>query len=471
MARHAILRTTYAAGAPVQVVHASQPLDFAEIDATGTAEQDLHARLRDEAHRPFDLERGPVFRVRVFRTGAAPALLVTFHHIAYDLWSMATFLSELGALYRAAAGDGPPLPPAETQYVDFVRWQAERVSAGGDRLWEYWRTVLSGTLPVLALPTDRPRPPVQSFDGAIVTAALPPDLAADVRALARAEGVTLFAVLLAAFQLLLHRASGQTDILVGTPLAGRSRAEFERLIGYLLNALPLRADFAGDPSFRAVLHAARDQVRGALDHQDYPVELLVERMKPARSAAHPPVFQTMFVLNQPHHVQGGVDLEARADLRIRRIPLDLHIAQFDLSLEVVDLPDGLTCNWEYATGLFDVETVARWARQFGALLAAIVEAPGARVSEVIARAGEPRSASEQTVAAMFREILGVERVTVEDSFLAAGGDADTATRLAGRLSALTGRPFSMAQIFAAPTVGSLAVLLEEALFAEFGDGD
>jgi DNA-binding FadR family transcriptional regulator len=470
MARHAILRTTYSASAPVQVVHASQALDFAEIDATGTAAPDLHARLRDEAHRPFDLEHGPVFRVRVFRTDAAPALLVTFHHIAYDLWSMATFLSELDALYRAASGDAPALAPAETQYVDFVRWQGERLSADGDALWAYWHSVLSGSLPVLALPADRPRPAVQSFSGAIFTAPLPPELAANLRALARAERATLFVVLLAAFQLLLHRASGQTDILVGTPMAGRSRAEFERLIGYLLNALPLRADFSGDPPFRAVLHAARDQVRGALEHQDYPVELLVERLKPARSAAHPPLFQTMFVLNQPHHVQGGVDLQARADLRIQRIPLDLLIAQFDLSLEVVDLPDGLTCHWEYATDLFEVETVARWARQFGALLAAVVEAPGARASELIARAAEPRTASEQTVAQMFREILDMDRVTLDDNVLA-GGDADTATRLAGRLSTLTGREVSIAQVLAAPTVAGLAALLEEMLFAEFDDSD
>ncbi|HET7695309.1 MAG TPA: condensation domain-containing protein [Vicinamibacterales bacterium] len=474
-ARHAILRTTYSAAAPVQVVHAGRPLDFAEVDARESAAADLDERLRAEAQRPFDLEHGPVFRVRVFTTADAPVLLVTFHHIAYDLWSMATFLAELGALYRAAATGAGPLPPPETQYVDFVRWQHERLAADGERLWTYWRGVLSGALPVLELPADHPRPPVQSFHGAVLSRGIPADLAARLRELARAEGVTLFVVLLAAYQLFLHRASGQPDVLVGTPMAGRSRAEFEQLIGYMLNSLPLRADFAADPPFRTVLRGARDQVRGALEHQDYPVELLVERLRPARSANQAPLFQTMFVLNQPHHVQGGIDLTAGAasahDLRLRRLDLDLRIAQFDVSLEVVDLAEGLTCNWEYATDLFDEARVATWARQLEGVLAAIVEAPGDRTSELLARAAAPRTPSEEAVAEIFREMFGRERVTLDDSFLTAGGDADTARRIAGRLSSLTGVTVPLAAVFDAPTVAGLASLLEDALLGALGDGD
>src|SRR5438034_496958 len=299
MARHAILRTKYATAVPTQHVHARMSLDFEERDVTDWSEARLHAHLLEQAQCPFDLHRGPVWRVRLLRNAAGgDVLLLVFHHIAYDLWSMMTLLTELTSLYASAkAGTVVALPPVRYQYFDFAHWQSEMLAAEGERLWVYWQDQLAGELPILRLPTDFDRPPVQSYAGATHRHPLPPRLVDALSGLARAEETTLFTVLLAGFQLLLHRHSGQDDVVVGSPVVGRSRAEFEHVLGYFLNALPLRASFSGNPTFRAFLHGARDCVRGALEHRDYPVELLVERLKPPRSAARPVLFQTMFVLN------------------------------------------------------------------------------------------------------------------------------------------------------------------------------
>lgn len=481
IARHAILRTTYSATQPVQVVHPRQDLDFEEVEASGWDDTELWARVAEEAERPFDLCQGPVLRVRLFaRDAAAPVLLATFHHIAYDLWSMMTFLNELGALYAAARAGAPaPLPPLQAQYTDFVRWQSEMLASDGERLWAYWREQLSGALPVLQLPADFPRPPVPSYLGATHTRAVPPALAQQLQTLARAEGATLFTLLVTAFQIFLHGEAGQDDILVGTPMAGRSRPEFEQLLGYFLNSVPLRANFSADPDFRAALRASGQVVRGALEHQDFPVELLVERLKPARSADRPPLFQTMFVLNRPHRIDAPPEpSEDGAELRLNRVPLDLQISQFDLSLEIDQLPDVLRARWEYNTDLFCEPTVASWAARFEDLLQAIVADPARRVSTLLSSVpvattgllhpdtGRPPTAAEEAVSGIFREVFEVDEVAIHDSFFDLGGDSAGAARLAARLSALAGVQVPVTTIFERPTIEALAGRLEELLLEQ-----
>jgi acyl carrier protein len=393
-----------------------------------------------------------------------------------------TFLTELASLYRSATGGaGAALPPVEYQYVDFARWQTAMLASDGERLWAYWKECLAGDLPVLQLPSDRPRPPSQSFEGATHRREVPQRIADGLAALGRAEETTLFTVLLAAFQVLLHRLTGQRDILVGSPIAGRSRVEFEHVLGYFLNALPLRADFSGDPDFRCLLRQARGTVRGALAHQDFPVELLAERLKPARSAGHAALFQAMFVLNRLHRLErrptSAIGAGQAGELMLERIPVDLNVSQFDLSLEIDDVDDRLATRWEYSTDLFRETTIAGWARQFEELLDMIVENPDRRVSELPSIADSdggararrytaPRTAAEEVVVGAFREVLDHERVSVCDSFFELGGDSFKAVRVISQLNALAGVDLGLAALFEAPTAERLAARLEETLLEQ-----
>ena len=471
VARHTILRTTYSIREPVQRVHDSQEIDFREVDAAAWPDERVQAELIQEVHWPFDLQRGPVLRVRVFRRGPREhLLLVTFHHIAYDLWSMATFLNDLVAFYAAAkAGTPPGLPELRYQYSDFVRWQADMLARDGERLWRYWRERLAGDLPVLTLPTDRPRPPMQTFRGATYSRPLPPDLVSAAHALARAEDTTLFTVLLAAFQVLLHQCSGQQDFLVGSPILGRSRPEFENLIGYFLNTLPLRADLSGTPQFRTFLRATHAGVRGALEHQDYPIELLVERLKPVRRANQPPLFQTMFVLNRARALETPAD---ESGLAFETVPLVAESSQFDLSLEVDQGDETLTTRWEYNTDLFEEETIAGWARQFEEILGRAGADPGRRIWELTASraAGpfvEPETIIEQMVAGVFQEVLGAERVGLHDDFFDLGGTSLQAARIASGVNELVGTDVTdLRALFEAPTVQRLARSVEDRLLRD-----
>ena len=375
VARHAILRTTYSNREPVQHVHAAQEIDFAVVDAAGWPEERLQEAVYDEIHRPFDLQRGPVMRVRLYEQGEwGDLLVVTFHHIAYDLWSITTFVDELLSLYASAKrGEPSPLPPPACQYTDFIRWQSEMLAADGEQLWQYWRERLSGALPVLALPTDRPRPPVQTYAGATFSQDVPTDTVAAVEELARREQTTLFPVLLAAYQVFLSRVSGQRDLTVGSPMFGRSRPEFEPVIGYFLNTLPLRGAVDPADSFSALVRETHRVVRGALEHQDYPLELMAERLRPARSANRPALFQTMFVLNRPRRVEPAS--HAGCDLSLELLPLERDCAQFDVSLEIDQIDGGLSARWEYNTDLFDEGTIERWAAEFQQLLREVAVRP------------------------------------------------------------------------------------------------
>jgi amino acid adenylation domain-containing protein len=402
VARHEALRTSFPAreGRPVQRVRRRLAVPLGVVDLSGlgaAAAAAARGPLATAAgRRSFDLARGPLLRACLLRLGGADhALLATLHHIAADGWSLGILLRELAALYRAAvAGEAAALPPLPVQYADFAVWQ-RRWLAGEVRevQLEFWRRRLAGT-PPLDLPLDRPRPPLQTLAGATLAFALPPEVAAGLHALARRSGATLFIVLLAGFDALLHRHSGQRDLAVGTPVAGRSRPEVEGLIGFFVNTLVLRADLGGDPAFGELVARVRETALAAYAHQDLPFEQLVEELAPERDLARTPLFAAMLALQQLP--ASGVDL---GELAIEPLPVETATARFDLLLSMVEQSmEGagvLGGSLEYATDLFDATTADRLLRHFATLLAGAVAAPERRLSELpLMAAAEARQLAE-----------------------------------------------------------------------------
>ena len=393
--RHPSLRTTFPgrSGRPVQQVHEHLKVLFEEVNGSTWSEDELKARLLEEAYRPFDLERGPLLRVSLVKRSAREhILLLVVHHIVIDFWSLAVLLNELGVLYPAeSAGVKAYLPPLDVQYTDYVRWQAEMLaSAEGERLWAYWQRQLAGQLPVLDLPTDRPRPPLQTYRGASHDFNLKDELSWRLKAFAKDNGTTLYMVLLSVFQLVLSYHAGQEDILVGSPMVGRNRAEFEGIVGLFTNPVILRANLSGNPTFLAFLGQVRQTVLAALEHQDYPTVLLVERLRPPRDLSRPPLCQVMFVLDKPHRIaQQGAPAFVAAETGLRMnpgglvlesFPLERRAATLDLVLLIIETPEALSASMRYNTDLFDPATIARISGHFETLLRHVVEQSATRLS-------------------------------------------------------------------------------------------
>jgi amino acid adenylation domain-containing protein/non-ribosomal peptide synthase protein (TIGR01720 family) len=392
--RHEALRTTFAAshGRPFQRVHENFELGFRQEDARRWSEAQLDERLSEEAERPFDLERGPLLRVNLFtRSGDEHVLLLSAHHIIVDFWSLALLMHELGLLYQAEkSGAHVVLPALRSSYSDFVRWQEEMLSSEeGERHRAYWRSRLSGELPVLNLPTDRPRPPAQTFRGASEPFRLSAELTRRLKAISREQGVTLYVTLLAAFQAFLQRYTGQEELQVGSVTAGRAKAEFAPLVGYFVNPLVLRATVSDAATFETFLAQVRRSVLEAFEHQDYPFPLLAERLEAARDPSRSPLFQVMFSM-QKAQTPGGEDLslfalgEAGArmnlgGLELESLPLRRRVAQFDLTLMMAEAGEELAATFEYNTDLFDSATVSQMARSFQTLLEAAVANPSERI--------------------------------------------------------------------------------------------
>uniref|UniRef100_UPI00389A2598 amino acid adenylation domain-containing protein n=1 Tax=Mycobacterium sp. HUMS_1102779 TaxID=3383487 RepID=UPI00389A2598 len=387
--RHAVLRTTYAErdGQPVQLVHPQWPVRIARHQL-GADESELIEWIRRETDRPFDLYTGPVMRVTLLeRTPEDHVLLLALHHIAVDFWSIDVILDELGLLYAAEHGAAPPPPPAES-FVDYADQQTRALAgAEGEELWAYWREQLAGDPPVLQLPTDRPRPAVQTYPGAVHRFTLDETMTSGLKQLGRSVGATPYMTLLAAYAVLLHRYSGQDDLIIGSPFACRDRAALEDLVGYLTNPLALRADLHDDPTFTVLLGRIKDTVQGALEHQDYPFPLLVERLAPVRDAGRTPLFQVAFTWEQtrrfsdePGAAHGGLQLKT------------LHIAQggapFDVMTEIGERGGKLSGLMQYNTDLFDATTMERMAGHFATLLGGIVADPGRPVSQLPLLTGE-----------------------------------------------------------------------------------
>jgi natural product biosynthesis luciferase-like monooxygenase protein len=396
--RHPALRTTYLTrdGSPVQLVHEFKEVCFEVMDASGWSREALDGRLVEEAQRPFNLETGPLFRVTLLtREPQQHVLLLTAHHIAIDLWSLVLLMNEL-RLMRPAMDESATveLPtPDGLKYTEYVRWQDEMLNGPqGERLWSYWHERLGGDLPLLKLPTDRARPPVQTYRGASYTFRLDQELTEHLQATAKAERATLYMILLAAFQVLLYRYTEQEEILVGSLASGRSRAEFKSIVGYFVNPLVMRADLKGNPSFREFLGQTRLTVLAALKRQDYPFPLLIERLQPSRDASRSPLFQVMFLLQRLHRLEDHNvpmfvigEAGARMELvghEVESFALQERIAQFELELIMVEAEGALSGVLRYNTDLFEAATVERLAVHFQNLLKSVIDNPEHRVADL-----------------------------------------------------------------------------------------
>ncbi len=384
--RHEALRTTFAEAhdAPVQVIAPFAGFFLPVEDLSGLDEADRETALRlragEEARRAFDLSAGPLFRTALLRLGAEDrVLLLSMHHIVSDGWSMGVLFRELSALYEAyREGRESPLPELAVQYADYAVWQREQLAGAVlDRQLAYWRERLADAPALLELPTDHPRPAVQRYRGATVPAELSPELLERLQALGRSEGATLYMTVLSAFQVLLSRYGGSEDIVVGSPIAGRTRGEVEGLIGFFVNTLVLRTDLSGDPGFREALRRVREATLGAYEHQEVPFEKLVAELQPERSLTHAPLFQVMFTLQD---VEGGGG--ALPGLEVGGAGAATEIAKFDLSLTLAATPQGLRGGLNYSTDLFERGTVERMLGHLARVLEQVAADADVRLSRL-----------------------------------------------------------------------------------------
>ena len=384
--RHEALRTTFSTveEEPVQVIAASANVSLPVIDLSRFSEterEDEARRLaREEADKPFDLRQGPLFRTALIRLGKYDhVLLLTLHHIVSDGWSMGVLYRELSALYQAFANEEPsPLADLPIQYADFAVWQRDWLRGEVlENQLSYWKKQLDGIPAVLNFPTDRPRPARQSYRGARQSIELSSELTQGLKTLSRKEGVTLYMTLLAAFQILLHRYTGQDDIVVGSPIANRNRIEIEGLIGFFVNTLVLRTDHSGNPTFRELLRRVRETALEAYAHQDLPFEKLVEELRPDRDLSRSPLFQAMFVFqNAP---VGELNCKG---LNVSPMRMAGETTKFDLTLSVNEGAPGLRAGLQYRTDLFDDATITRFLGHFKILLEGIVANPEQRISDL-----------------------------------------------------------------------------------------
>ncbi|HEX8149647.1 MAG TPA: amino acid adenylation domain-containing protein, partial [Pyrinomonadaceae bacterium] len=414
--RHESLRTRFAAdgGEPVQIVEPPCPVTLAVTDIGHLAEDEREAEVRrlanQDAQQPFDLSQAPLWRARVVRISERDqVLLLTMHHIITDAWSLSVLLREIVQLYKAfAAGRPSPLAELEIQYADYSVWQREWLRGEVlERQLAYWKQNLAGAPALLELPTDHRRPPVQTFNGARLSLNLGKPLSDALAEFNRREGVTLFVTLLAGFKALLHRYSGQADIVVGSPVANRKGAEVEKLIGFFVNTVAIRTKISGDPTFRDFLRQVRDAALGAISHQDVPFERVVEEVTPERNLSHSPLFQTVLALQniriEPWDLPG---------LQLHPIEVDSGHAKFDVSLSLMNSEQGISGRLEYNTDLFEGGTIRRMVEHLKELLGAAVAAPERRLRELSLLTGEERRllAEWNNTAADFPRLCVHERI-------------------------------------------------------------
>jgi amino acid adenylation domain-containing protein len=383
VARHEVLRGSFdlVDGEPRQLISPERQIDLPVTNLETLSESDREketARLvAAEAQRPFDLSRDPLLRVSLIKLGEKDhVLLLTMHHVVSDGWSMGILVKEMAAIYQSIVGQRPvDLPKLPIQYSDFARWQRESLQGEVlEELSSYWEEQLAGAPPVLDLPIARQRSATQTMRGAHISRRLLGKLSTELGALSRREGVTLFMTLFAAFQTLLYRYSGQEDLVTGSPIAGRNRAETEDLIGFFVNSLPLRTNVSGNPSFRELLGRVKETALGAYAHQDLPFEKIVEEIQPERSLSYSPIFQVMFALqNQP---RAAFSLP---ELKITLLKREFDAAKFDLTLFMTETENGLECWLDYNTDLFESNAVDRLLEHYEILLTSIVANPSQRI--------------------------------------------------------------------------------------------
>ncbi|WP_246336116.1 condensation domain-containing protein, partial [Azomonas macrocytogenes] len=381
--RHESLRTTFRQEGEqaVQIIRASLPVPLELETLSEATDEQIRVHVENEVAHLFDLERGPLLRVKLLRLGDDDHVLVlTLHHIVSDGWSTPIMVDELIQLYEGySQGREIQLPDLPIQYADYAAWQREWMEAGErERQLAYWTEKLGGEQSILELPSDRPRPSVQSHRGVRLNLELDSQLTQALRGVAQRHNVTLFMLLLASFQTLLHRYSGQTDIRVGVPIANRTRMETEWLIGFFVNTQVLKAEFDLQLRFSDLLQQVRQTALEAQAHQDLPFEQLVEALQPERSLSHSPLFQVMF--NHQAQVKGSS--HKLPGLQIEGLDWEGHSAQFDLTLDTCEAETGISVSLSYATDLFDMATVKRMSRHWINLLQGIAQQPEQRLAEL-----------------------------------------------------------------------------------------
>jgi amino acid adenylation domain-containing protein/non-ribosomal peptide synthase protein (TIGR01720 family) len=384
--RHESLRTRFPMidGRPHQAIGKADQSRLRYVDLSGLPAGERLTQCQrlaaEEGRRPFDLTKGPLVRATLLRLeDREHAILLTMHHVVSDAWSLGVLSGELSALYEVfALGQPSQLPELPIQYADYAVWQRRWLDGSAlEAQLAYWKGHLAGASPSLNLPTDRPRPAIQTFQGANQSFVLSEKLTAELKSLSQREGATLFMTLMAAFQTLLHRYTGDEDVLVGTPIAGRSHAEVEGLIGFFVNTLVMRADLGGDPSFRHLLGQVRETALEAYANQDLPFETLVDKLKVERDLSRTPLFQVMFSLDST-----GLPTLELPTLKYERLATENRTAKFDLIFNVSERTGGLGGSLEYNTDLFDAATIERMLGHFQRLLEGIVANPEQRLSEL-----------------------------------------------------------------------------------------
>jgi amino acid adenylation domain-containing protein len=413
--RHASLRTTFTTvdGEPVQAIAPHLPFELPIIDlqALPQSEQTVEVQqlINHEAQHAFDLSQGPLLRTTLLKlSDSEHILLLNLHHIVSDAWSMGVLVRELAKLYAAFVTPLPsPLSPLPIQYPDFAVWQQQWLQ--GDRYQvqlDYWQQQLS-ELPVLAFPTDHPRPPVQSFRGASQAIRLSKDLSEQLRSLSQQSGVTLFMTLLTAFEALLHWYTGQEDLVIGTDIANRHPVETEGLIGFFVNQLVLRTDASGNPTLTDLLHRVRQVTLDAYTHQDLPFDHLVEALNPPRDLSRTPLFQVKFVLqNVP------MPSLSLADLNLEVLDVDRGTAKFDLLINLADTSEGIQGSLYYSTDLFEAASMARLWERFELVLQQLTTQPNSRLSDLASALTEAdrtqhRRSQQQKLRQMRRKVTPI----------------------------------------------------------------
>jgi amino acid adenylation domain-containing protein len=492
-ARHEILRTKFIddAGYPVQLIAPATVIPF-RIEDLSSAEQagQLDQLIKIETEKSFDLSRGPLLRVTLFRLAEDEhVLLVSIHHIIGDAWALKIFFQELAKFYESEDNE-VDLPALPIQYADFAEWQRKNTEGTTlDEQLSYWKTQLQGAPFSINLPSDFPASPKPSFAGTQQSMVLPSQLYQALRSTCREEGVTLFMLLLGAFQILLSIYSGFDDILVGTPVAGRDLIETEPLIGCFINTLVLRGNLAGNPTFREVLNRTRDVAIDAYTHQAVPFERLVEQLRPERSLGRSPLFQTMFVLEKqtaPEITLKGVEVET--------LRLQASTAKFDLTLGAIEKADSLEIWFSYSTDLFAHESVTAMLNDFKQTLETLVQDSQQPVSQIsplswrpkvpatIAseaatgprqkpRFVAPRTPIEERLTAIWSDVLHVERVSVLDNFFDLGGHSLLAAQVISRTRTALSVELPLRRIFETPNVAGLAAAIYEMQTAETEDDE
>jgi acyl carrier protein len=408
--RHEVLRTVYPMvnGQPVQVIEPAQPLQIPITDLTTTVSDEAREgealRLTmEEARRPFDLSRGPVIRVGLLRLGSEDHIIhFMMHHITCDAWSLGVLVREITVLYDAfVKGEPSPLPEITIQYADYAYWQQNWLR--GEVLESeirYWKRQLDGTLPVMVLPTERPRPATPTYEGARHSFKLPTELSEAIKQLSWRESVTPFMTMLAAFKLLLHRYTKLDDIIVGTAHANRNHADTENLIGFFINMLVMRTDLSGSPSFRELLYRVREVALDGYMHQDMPFEKIVEEMQLKRDAGNTPIFQVAFGVENAR--QAAYSMESSQSVSLQGLTMSpvsfaTEVVRYDLTLWVKEGSEGLFGWWNYKTSLFDLASIKLIHGHFVTLLQSIIAQPDAKLDslEMFTQSEKEQQASAQ----------------------------------------------------------------------------